>query len=151
MPPVGDLERILEFLAGIGIEVAEEALGEDTLLPAITVRHGTVVFDPARLDQPGDLLHEAGHVAVMERPRRTALATVADDPGEEMAAIAWSNAAAAAIGLDPRVVFHDAGYRGDGAWLAESFAQSPPFGVPLLAWYGMTDATSYPRMTRWLR
>ena len=146
-----DTARILAFLADIGIPVAAEALGEDTLLPAITVRHGTVVFDPDRLSQPGDLLHEAGHVAVSDPAVRTASAAVADDAGEEMAAIAWSWAAAQAIGVEPRVLFHADGYRGDSDWLIEAFSQGSPFGVPLLVFWGLAEPGCFPAMMRWVR
>ncbi|MDB5695397.1 MAG: hypothetical protein JWN21_940 [Sphingomonas bacterium] len=143
--------RILTFLTDIGIPVAAEALGQDTLLSAITVRHGTVVFDPDRLTQPGDLLHEAGHVAVSDPAVRTARAEVADDAGEEMAAIAWSWAAAQAIGIEPRLLFHADGYRGDSDWLIEVFSQGSPLGVPLLVFWGLAEPGCFPAMTRWVR
>jgi hypothetical protein len=146
-----DTARILAFLGEVGIATAAESLPDGTLLPGIDVRGGTVVFDPARLTQPGDLLHEAGHVAVAPADERHSRTGVPDDPGEEMAAIAWSYAAAVAIGVDSHVLFHEAGYRGAAATLADQFTTTPPFGVPLLAWYGLTDTASYPRMTRWLR
>lgn len=146
-----DTARILAFLRAIDIPVVEEPLGSDTFLPAIKVRHGTVVFDPDRLTQPGDLLHEAGHVAVMDPAVRATSAEIADDPGEEMAAIAWSWAAATAIGLDPGVLFHPDGYRGASAWFIETFTRLPPFGVPLLAAWDMTETADYPAMRRWLR
>ena len=44
-----------------------------------------------------------------------------EDAGEEMGAIAWSYAAALHIGLDPRVVFHEDGYKG----AANSHSETP--------------------------
>ena len=52
------------FVRGIGIDVRAEPLPDDTFLPGLDIRHGAIVVDEARLSYPGDLLHEAGHVAV---------------------------------------------------------------------------------------
>src|SRR5207237_1289082 len=82
--------------------VRAEPIAEDVFPPGVTLRGGAIVYDPDKLLYPGDLLHEAGHVAVTEPERRAALdGDAEDDPAEEMAAIAWSWAAAKAIGIDP--------------------------------------------------
>ena len=152
--------QILAFLDRIGIPVIAEALDQDTLLPAMTVRDGGLVIDPARLTWPGDLLHEAGHIAVTDPALRGSLCEVPSNPAEEMAAIAWSYAAAVEIGLDPHIVFHDEGYRGGGGYLADAFAGGATPGVPMLQWFGMTaskhsieeqHAAPFPHMLRWLR
>jgi len=152
--------RIITFLGEIGIPVIIEALDEDTLLPAMTVRNGALVIDPARLTWPGDLLHEAGHIAVTDPALRTTLCDVPSDPAEEMAAIAWSYAAAVEIGIDPKIVFHDEGYRGGGGYLADVFADGGSPGLPMLQWFGMTldrrtaderGMAPFPHMLRWLR
>jgi hypothetical protein len=152
--------RIVAFLTEIGIPVVVEPLRADTLLPAMTVRDGALVIDPARLEWPGDLLHEAGHIAVTDPPLRPTLCEVPSDPAEEMAAIAWSYAAAVEIGLDAAVVFHEVRYRGGGPALAENFTAGRYVGVPMLDWFGMTvearrgareGLPAYPVMQRWLR
>lgn len=152
--------QMLAFLDGIGIPVLIEALEEDTLLPAMTVRGGALVIDPARLTWPGDLLHEAGHIAVTDPAIRTTLCDVPSDPAEEMAAIAWSYAAAVEIGIDLKIVFHDDGYRGGGDYLADAFTGGMFPGMPMLQWFGMTldrrtaeerGAAPFPHMLRWLR
>ena len=152
--------RIVAFLTEIGIPVVVESLDADTLLPAMTVRDGALVIDPARLEWPGDLLHEAGHIAVTDPALRPTLREVPSDPAEEMAAIAWSYAAAVELGLDAAVVFHEAGYRGSGPVLAERFTAGHYIGVPMLDWFGMTiegrraareGLPAYPHMQRWLR
>ena len=152
--------RILAFLDGIGIPVLIAALEEGTLLPAMTVRGGALVIDPARLTWTGDLLHEAGHIAVTDPALRTTLCDVPSDPAEEMAAIAWSYAAAIDIGIDPKIVFHDDGYCGGGGYLADAFDDGGAPGVPILQWFGMTvgkrDAdkegvVAFPHMLRWVR
>jgi hypothetical protein len=152
--------QILAFLERIGIPVIVETLDDDTLLPAMTVRHGRLVIDPARLTWPGDLLHEAGHIAVTDPALRATLTELPSDPAEEMAAIAWSYAAATEIGIDPKIVFHDDGYRGGGGYLADAFTDGMFPGMPMLHWFGMTldrrtaeaqGMAAFPHMLRWLR
>ena len=152
--------RIVAFLAGIGIPVETDTLEDDGFLPAMAVRNGTLVFDPARLEWPGDLLHEAGHIAVTDPAQRAMLCEVRSDPAEEMAAIGWSYAAALAIGLDPAIVFHEAGYHGGSESILENFNGGRYFSVPMLEYYGMTltkrvaeenGMAPYPHMLGWLR
>lgn len=143
--------KILDFLSGIGLPVALAPIEGDGFLPGIRLADGRLTLDPARPFHPGDLLHEAGHLAVTEAALRPTLGAVENDPGEEMAAIAWSWAAAAAIGLDPDILFHAAGYGGGSQGLIDTFRTGGGPGVPLLVWYGMTGADTYPAMHRWLR
>lgn len=144
-----ETSKILDFVREAGIPVELGELAEDTVLPGMTVARGALVVDPERLGFPGDLLHEAGHVAVAD-PAADHDA-VSSDPGEEMAAIAWSYAAALAIGIDPRLVFHDQGYHGGGAYIAENFAEGRTFGVPMLQRWGLTHSALFPAMLGWRR
>ena len=152
------VRRIVAFVREIGIAVEVATLDGDTFLPGVAVAAGGLRIDPARLSWPGDLLHEAGHVAVgdPDRPEDG----VSDDPGEEMAALAWSFAAANHLGLDPSVPFHEGGYRGWGPTMAENFSLGSYVGVPMLAMWGMTHephrakaagARPYPHMLAWRR
>ncbi|WP_284126494.1 hypothetical protein [Parerythrobacter aestuarii] len=151
-------QRIVEFLGNIGIPVRIEPVS-DSVLPGMTVRRGTICLDPATALYPGDVLHEAGHIAAQDPSERAHCAEVSDDPGEEMAAIAWSAAAARASGVDLGVVFHDAGYKGEADALRVACEKASPPGVAMLAWWGMTaephrrdiDLTPYPAMAKWLR
>jgi hypothetical protein len=144
-------ETIATFLASIGIRVEIGPIEEATFLPGLRIDHGTIRVDPAVQAWPGDLLHEAGHVAVTEPERRPVLDQPSADGGEEMAAIAWSVAAARACGIGLDVLFHAQGYKGDALWLHAEFSKGNPFGVPLLAWYGLTSEAGFPTMNRWLR
>jgi len=148
------------FLKGIGLPVRFGEIGEPTVVPGILIDKGVIVVDEAQLKYPGDLLHEAGHLAVMPAARRSQIhRDVGNDPAEEMAAIAWSYAAALHLELDPAVVFHEAGYRGGSQSILENFAAGHYFGVPMLQWPWFTEdgrtATAngrrpYPEMICWL-
>ncbi len=155
------VRKIVEFFSEIGVEARAGEVAEETFVPGIEVRAGALVFDEARLSYPGDLLHEAGHLAVMTPEERAkANATVDTGPGEEMAAIAWSYAAALHIGIDPAVVFHPHGYKGGSQAILENFAERRYFAVPLLQWFGLAAEDKkaaelgtelYPKMIKWLR
>ena len=143
--------RILEFLKDIGLVVRIGELGP-TFLPGIAIERGGLVLDEARLLYPGDLLHEAGPLAVLPPVTRAAIdGDAGDDAGYEMAAMAWSYAAALHLNIDPAVVFHNHGYRGASQSLLENFAAGRSIGVPLLEWAGLTTISIFPSMNRWLR
>jgi hypothetical protein len=152
---------IVAFLREIGLQVRSTPLAEPTFLPGISIQHGTLIVDETLLRFPGDLLHEAGHLAVAAPSRRhLIMGDAGPDPAEEMMAIAWSYAAAVHLQLDPAIVFHAAGYGGGGASIAENFGEGRFFGVPMLQWLGLTlDQTQarergvapFPHMIQWLR
>ena len=145
------------FVRGIGIDVLEVTLSEPTFLPGLDIRNGAVLVDETSLLYPGDILHEAGHIAVADPAERNQ-PTLSPTPGDEMATLAWSYAAACFLGIAAEIVFHLAGYKGGASALVENFTAGRYVGVPLLQFYGMTSsrgaadgAAVYPRMSRWLR
>lgn len=154
-------QRIVEFLAGIGFEVRREEVHEPTFLPGIMIDRGALVIDEEKLSYPGDLLHEAGHIAVVPPSRRRDLVIHAgDDGGEEMMAIAWSYAAAVHMGLDMTILFHEGGYRGWSSGIIDNFAAGRYSGVPTLQWIGLTydekwaaerGVPPFPHMIAWFR
>jgi hypothetical protein len=157
--------RIADWLRAIGIPVEAAELPHGTFLPGLLLEHGRLLVDEARLTWPGDLLHEAGHVAVAPAEVRELLGGPLDLPGVDMAqlewgAIAWSYAAALDIGIDPAGVFHGGGYRGHSPGLLRTFALGAPIGLHVLEEAGMAagrrraaelGVEPYPRMLRWLR
>jgi hypothetical protein len=158
MDPVA--ERIVEFLREIGLSVRIAALQEDTFLPGVTLEPDGLVIDPDALKYPGDLLHEAGHLAMMlPEDRASVNGNAGSDQGYEIGAQCWSYAAAVHLGLEPGVVFHPDGYKGSAASLIQRYSAGQA-GVPLLQWMGLTlDSTqagvkgvaAYPAMVKWLR
>jgi hypothetical protein len=158
------LEKCISFLKGIGIEAKFEKLNEPCFLPGLTIRNGTVIIDKDALSYPGDILHEAGHIAVVPAGERQTLSASAIEKremreAEEMMAIAWSYAACMHLGLDPYIVFHDDGYKGGGSYIADNFANKNYFGLPMLQWKGMAldeanaarqNLPPYPYMMKWV-
>jgi hypothetical protein len=57
-------QKIADFIVDIGLELVREPIDEETFLPGILIRNGAMVVDEGRLNYPGDLLHEAGHLAL---------------------------------------------------------------------------------------
>ena len=153
--------RILGFLAEIGIATRRCELPEKTFLPGVSIDRGTVLYDPARMVHPGDILHEAGHVAVAAPEARAVMHGNVDvDAGEEMMATAWTYAAAIHMGVDPELVFDPHGYAGYSEVLLENFRSGRYLALPLLQWIGLAldetrarelGAPAYPRMLKWLR
>lgn len=155
------IARIAEFLNGIGLRVEIADSLPQTFLPGITSRNGILMIDETRLLYPGDLLHEAGHLAMLPpQDRIRADGNMGNNGGLEMSAIAWSYAATIHLGISPSVVFHEAGYKGGSQALLENFAAGRFIGVPMLEWAGLTigeqrakalGVPGYPAMLRWLR
>ena len=65
--------------------------------------------------------------------------------------MAWSYAAARALDLDASVVFYPESYSNFGDGLVENFTSGNYIGLPLMQKWGMTHASTFPRMMRWLR
>lgn len=162
MPPFADprTAAMVDFVRRIGIGVERGEVDDSAFLPGLALHGGCIVVDESRLRYPGDILHEAGHLAVIPASRRTdTTGRLGADGGEEMGAIAWSYAAALHLGLDPAILFHDDGYRGGAGALVENFREGRYVGVPYLQWLGLTleparaaqqDCPPYPHMLRWL-
>ena len=102
------IERIAGFLESIGVPCRRGTILEATFLPGIVLQDGGLIYDADKLLHPGDLLHEAGHLAVMSPERRMRARPRSAKYADEMMAIAWSYAAAVHLHLDPAVVFHEA-------------------------------------------
>lgn len=79
--------RIIDFLQQIGLTIRLAPLAADTFLPGVTLEPGGLIVDSERLLYPGDLLHEAGHLATMlPAQRSTAGSNAGSNMGDEIAA-----------------------------------------------------------------
>ena len=158
-----EFDMIEHFLNKIGIPTTQETLEMDTFLPGVSIELGQIKYDRDKVLSPGDLLHEAGHIAV-SLSRATMSGNVGegkqDAMGEEIATILWSYAALRAIGLRDTSVFHEQGYKGQSDWHLDLMRSGTYNGLPLLEWMGLTAAPPkaaalgiepFPHMIRWLR
>lgn len=159
------LTQITEFIQSIGIPCSAGIVAEGSFLPGVDIVNGAIVYDAEKLLSPGDLLHEAGHIAVLKNEDRQLVTSPnvsgdVDEGAAEMAAIAWSWAALKHLDIEPEIVFHNDGYKGDAENLIENFSNGRHIGASLLQWMGMTteqkngDTSTesvYPVMQHWLR
>lgn len=163
-PVVDILETCIGFLHDIGIQTIFRKIEAGSFLPGLLIENGNLIVDKEALLYPGDILHEAGHIAVVpatERPslNHRSIMESKHKESEEMMAIAWSYAACVHLQIDPYIVFHKEGYKGGGKSIVENFQSGHFFGTPMLQWCRMTieprtdpsNVNVYPRMIKWLR
>lgn len=152
--------QILGFITEIGLSVHHRVVTVPGAVPGISLDHGALVVDPTTPFAPGDLLHEAGHLALLPPSMRaTATGRLEVGGGYELGAMCWSVAASRHLGLSLHVVFHESGYRGDSAHLVETYESGGTIGLPMLEWAGLSWAPGhepageqpFPAMRRWLR
>jgi len=159
--PVIDI--IVDFLKSIGTEVIMRPINVETFLPGLQLENGKIVIDTEKLLYPGDILHEAGHLAAYAPGVRETIGDPLPEHmsgGFEMMALSWSYAACLHIGLDPAIVFHAEGYRGESKNLLQNFAEGRHIGLNMLQWLGMAydekkakefNTLPYPNMISWVR
>ena len=159
------LMKCIAFLNEIGIETVMDDGAPEGLLPGLSIKKGRILIRLNNLHFPGDILHEAGHIAVVPSADRPSLndqqlSGRKNREAEEMMAIAWSYAACVHLDLPPEFVFHDKGYKGGSDYIIESFINRNYFGLPMLQWLGMTfdekqakekNTRPFPQMIKWLR
>ncbi len=158
------LDICIKFLREIGISVNFSKENKESFLPGIEIFEGDLYLNPETLEFAGDILHEAGHIAVVPIAERATLNanTIAERQGreaEEMMAIAWSYAASIHLGLPASFVFHEGGYKGGGSYLAENFNQKRYIGLPMLQYHGfcydeknalLQQKIPFPHMYKWV-
>src|SRR5205085_3653629 len=151
--------KLTSFVRSIGIEVLACPIDWQTQFPGLDIRAGAVLVDESQLIHPGNILHEAGHIAVHD-PARRSQPKFAPTKGEELGARAWSYAAVRHLGLSAELVFYPGSFTGWATSLVENFGAGRYLGVPLLQRYGMAveprfaaerGVKPYPHMIRWLR
>ena len=153
--------QILDFIRFIGLPVQLGEVDAEAFLPGIAIAKAGLCIDRVRLRYSGDLLHEAGHLAMLTPQERSLCSDrLPVEGGQEMGAIAWSYAAAMHLGLDASVVFHGDGYKGEATGLQRNFQAGRYVGVPYLQWLGLSwephqatarGVAAYPAMICWLR
>jgi hypothetical protein len=161
----GLTQRMADFLNEIGIKVLSCKIDYETFLPGIAVKDGSFLVNEEKLLFPGDLLHEAGHLAVTPAHLRKLQSDEIElDDFQpdilEVEAIAWSYAACVHLGIEPEIVFHKDGYKGNSEALLLNFSLGIFFGVNQLEDAGLTltqqtaqklGKESYPKMLKWCK
>lgn len=160
-----ELNKIMSFLDEIKINTIEKELEDTTFLPGLDLGSNCIYIDFSKLKYPGDILHEAGHLAVTASEEREHIGTdkmPKDWPtqGDEIGAMLWSYAAAHHLDLPLDFVFHPNGYKGSSDWLIDSYKNGNYIGLPFLEWAGLTlgndrarneNKEAFPKMQQWLR
>ena len=160
-----ELEKVFSFLNEIGIAIIEKELDEATFLPGLSLGSNCIYIDSDKLLYPGDILHEAGHLAVTTTSERKLIGTQAmssewPTQGDEIGAILWSYAALYHLELPLEFVFHPNGYKNNSDWYISNFNSGNYIGLPLLQWMGLTLSESqaiienkkaFPVMQKWIR
>ncbi len=158
-------DKAVAFIRSIGIPVHFRNLDSPDFLPGICIVAGEITVDIEKLKYPGDILHEAGHIAVVPAAERNLLdaGAISARPmreAEELMVIAWTYAACVYLQIDAGFVFHNDGYQKGGSNIVENFRNGHYFGVPMLQWTGMAlekqnpnepETPVYPAMLKWLR
>lgn len=159
----GITDKIIAFLQEIDLVVKRGKISEETFLPGIKIERGEILVDEDKLTYPGDLIHEAGHIALTPKAERAELNGNVDEEKNskdslESGAILWSWGTLTYLELDPEVVFHEGGYRGTSEWFIENFTSGNYIGLPLLQWMKLCkhpdseeDVPGFPHMIKWLR
>jgi hypothetical protein len=65
MDTAAQLNVIDNFLTGLGFNLRRNSIGWRTFVPGIFVNGMTIMVDSDRLLSPGDIFHDAGHVATV--------------------------------------------------------------------------------------
>lgn len=158
-------QTFADFLTEIGLKITPRALADDTFLHGILIENGAIFVDEARLEYPGDILHEAGHLATAPAALRPFLSDTVALPDFNMnslenAAMLWSYAAAVYLQIDPRIVFHAGGYKGKSEAILFNYSLGVFMGINVLeeAEMAFTPQTAasrsvnpFPAMHKWLR
>ena len=168
------LTLTVAFLRDIGLPTVSrsDATG---FVAGVEIVAGTLHYDPVRV-RTSDLLHEAGHLAVLPAEWRErangdldalvgpmceeAFARFPIDSPELRAvlqsgdceATAWAYAAGVAIGLKSDNIIHPRDYQGAGKAVRLQLSCGAHLGVNGLRHGGMiASVRSYPTMLRWLQ
>lgn len=166
-PTVQNKQSLIALITGfvkeIGLAVTLAPVDTPSFLPGILIAAGGLRIDADRLLYPGDILHEAGHLAVQPYSIRCTMDGDLPDTdvhrGGELMTLAWSYAAALHLGISPAIVFHEHGYKGSHASLLSAFENGHYIGLPMLQYHGMAcDAANaalrqlppFPHMLEWV-
>lgn len=172
-----NLELVIHGLAQMGFRLQPRE-GSTGFLNGVRIDQGVIQYDPCVV-QPSDILHEAGHLAVIPAQFRSLATgnmarvqdhmlthverlieedmTVIDSPlvravmqSGDPEATAWAFAAGREIGIPDDVVILDDEYDGEGEFVRMGLAMNAYVGINGLVAGGMCASTrAFPTLTRW--
>ena len=160
------VQPILHFLEKIGVPFQFISIDTNTYVPGINIHDGSLQIDLEKLTFPGDLLYEAGRIALAPAAVRSTLTHPIDNQLDfdvatnSMMTIAWSYAAALDAEIPIEVLLHPEGYKGQNESIQYGFQSGQYIGLPMLQFLGMAlDANNaaqkgvqpFPVMQIWLR
>ncbi|AXK43857.1 hypothetical protein [Erythrobacter aureus] len=178
-PQQSPLEIAAEFLRSIGLDVVEQP-GAAGFLQGTAIKQGKLLYDPMKAEA-SDLLHEAGHLAVlptryrswaddnilqvqldmMEEVEKQSTNDDFDPDAPEIRAVmqageceatAWAFAAGLACGLPDETIIQDHEYDREGASVRAGLKANCYLGINGLVHGGMCEnVRAYPTLTRWLQ
>jgi hypothetical protein len=162
------LSATVDFLRSIGLELIEDE-NASGFLETVRIENGKLYYQPG-VTKPANLLHEAGHVAVIPafyRPKAGAhiddlISEMCEDMSADLAAnpdlnpdaphlisimqsgeteaTAWAFAAGRAIGLPDEVIIEDEDYDGEGASIRLGLALNCYLGINGMVRGGMCES-----------
>ena len=174
-----DFDAVEAFLHDIGIAIHPvDDLLLDEFIPGVRIVKGEILYSKKTPISFGDILHEAGHVAIIPDIFRMqidgdvdrCLEPIIDEWFEknpdsfgetenlvsrallqcgDAEATAWSFAAARHIGLPTAELYPAASYDGEWPAIEIMLREGMHFGINGLAAAGMTRQRAFPEMTRW--
>lgn len=168
-----EVKRCVAFLESIGLSVRIiEKVPEDSFLTTVYIDCGTLCITAQA--SVSDLLHEAGHVALIPSKYRLrakgdlyeALTDMWDEVFDtepedspiwraamqcgDTEATAWAWAAGTHLGYKHEDIINTEQYDGDGDEIRFMLNAKQYFGIHGLMASGMTTKATYPTLTKWL-
>lgn len=157
-------QRMVDFVTSIGISVKQTILEDGLPIPGISVQNGEMLIDEERLSYPGDILYQAGRIAILPMEERNEY--VGKDHPEYMTeatqgmmAMCWAWAALTHLQIAPEVVFHNGGYKGQSMQIIHGYQSGSYMGLPMLQLYEMAyeqhqayakGLNPFPYMYKWV-
>lgn len=164
-----DVLKAIAFVNDIGIatQFVEKTSG---FVDGISIESGSLKVDKSA--NVGDLLHEAGHLAIIPANLRHYAGGDLDESFEvifnvisgvdpehaimravlqasDVEATAWAWAAGKHLDIDEEDIIKNSSYDGDGESIRLMLRTKNYFGINGLNASGMTDAKQYPAMKKW--
>ncbi|MBP6303963.1 MAG: hypothetical protein KBG24_06515 [Bacteroidia bacterium] len=159
-----DTQTMVNFIVSVGIQARKAQLSEGLPIPGISVENGVLLVDEDNLLYPGDLLYQAGRIAILPENERSQYMGK-DDPNKDkeategMVAMCWAWAALTHLQLSPEIVFHNNGYKGQSLQIIHGYQSGAYMGLPMLQLYDMAyephqaiarGLNPFPFMYKWI-